>query len=156
MTIVSAPPVGSIVGCWFPYDSNPPPNPGPDFRPCLILQVISRIDKASLDMLVCYGTGQTSDCNKLTMNTYSIEVESGVSNNLPETTKFNLKKVAILPFEPRFFTPKGQRVPYSRFGKLTPAQTDLVVDILAKAGVSANYSSHKNVCIVNVNKKSDT
>lgn len=102
MIEVTLPNVGSIIGCWFPYGEDLIPKPGPDFRPCLILQVIRSIDQ-KVYLNVCYGTGQSSDSNKGIPAPWTFEVSSGGSNVLPETTKFILKKLAILPFEDKFF-----------------------------------------------------
>lgn len=151
MITIQAPDVGSIVGCWFPFDCNnlTKPIPGPDFRPCLVLQVIKRIDKCTVDLLVCYGTGQTTDSNKISMSFSSIEIEKGQHNRLAETTKFDLKKFAILPFESCFFSPPGQPdVPFAKVGRLSENEERKVVAILSKPNVSLNYQSQSKVCLV--------
>lgn len=144
MITIQAPDVGSIVGCWFPYDGSH--NPGPDFRPCLVLQVVKRMDKNTVDLVVCYGTGQTLDCNKITTSAWSIEIEKGCKNKLSETTRFNLKKVATLSFDSRFFSPPAPfaNLAYCRIGMLSDEEDNKVVSILTKFKVLDNINcGHK-------------
>jgi hypothetical protein len=143
------PDVGSIVGCWFPYDGITPPMPGKEFRPCLVLQVIKRIDKKHVQLLMSYGTGQTTDCNIISMNKYSIEVEKGNGNTLSETTKFDLKKLAVLPLEKRFFaTPKFPNNSFVRVGQLTTSDEAIVLDKIIASGISMDYSPYPTRTII--------
>lgn len=149
-----APDVGSIVGCWFPYDDNDPPSPGTEFRPCLVLQIIKRIDKSNIHLLLSYGTGQSSAANKAIAPPWTIEIQPGDNNTLEETTRFNLKKLAVLPLENKFFKnlKSTQATSFSRFGHLSQTNQDLVVEKISKASISMDYSPHPKVCIVEKKK----
>ena len=146
MIEINIPNVGQIIGCWFPYDETP--SPGKDFRPCLVLQVIKSIDNM-VYLNMCYGTGQTSDSNKGVPAPWAFEVERGNKNNLPETTKFNLKKVAILPFADRFFKhPSNFKVSFSKFGSLTEDQTLIANKKIENYGGLASHLHSQRTLVI--------
>ena len=98
---------------------------------------------------MCYGTGQSSDSNKGIPAPWAFEVSPGISNNLTQTTKFNLKNVAILPFEDRFFKhPLTFKKDFSKYGVLTENQTLIVNNKISKYGGLAKHLQEQRTIII--------
>lgn len=148
MISLVAPDVGSIVGCWFPYNDTTPITPGLDFRPCLVLEVIKKINSPYIYLLVCYGTGQTSDSNKGLAPSWAIEIESGDNNTLPETTRFNLRKSALLPLEDKFFKHPSKTNPFLRMGGLTKTNLNIISEKLEQEKISIEKTTKPTTCVI--------
>jgi hypothetical protein len=136
MINILAPDVGTIVACRFP-DSKSPTVIGEKFRPCLVLEVLKRIDKPEIDLLLCYGTGQTSDCNKGDIPKAAIEIEKTPNNSLPETTRFDLKNITVIPLIDGFFA--NYKCTNSRFtvlAKLSKEQLELVSEKIVTSNIN--------------------
>lgn len=114
MCEISAP-VGAIVRVWFP-ESEAVMEPGPKFRPALVLQVAVK-EGGRREALVAYGTSQNTRSCQLGEFT----VKSGDVRCLQRDTKFCLTRAVWLPLSRQYFC----------FGRAQPAPEPLATASMA-------------------------
>ena len=68
------PKVGTIVGCWFPFNEYEIDNGGQKFRPSIILAMMKKFGDDRVFYKICPGSGQSSAALKLSMNKSKFEM----------------------------------------------------------------------------------
>lgn len=114
-----APLVGHIVLAWFP-ESESVSEPGPKARPVLVLEADDQ------HLLCAYGTSNTHCCYRGEFRVSSDDYK------LTRETKFSLKKVMRLPFQPNFFQVDGRLV---SLGQLTPSDGEQLYLAMQETGM---------------------
>ena len=96
-------PIGAIVRVWFP-ENETVLQPGPKFRPALILDVATKAD-GSREALVAYGTSQRNEQYGLG----EFVLPARFTNSLKYDTRFCLKKRLWLPLTLEYFGSSGRQ-----------------------------------------------